>query len=220
MSQPEGPDILRPGGKGNAVFFISAVCYNADNRFMKKIMCMLFFMAALSFSFSEVVFEAGLGSGYVFYGDDDLKDVLSDFDQDSQMILCGEAAWKFGLAQTVYLAFGADSVFDGRWKGSNHVYLWDYCGFAGFDVYPGFGGLCAGVQYCFGRRTNFLDLPHEESDVSSTGWGNGFAFALSYDFFYNKEKGLSPVIAAAWRHMPRGGSSDDILEVKVRIRNK
>ena len=49
-----------------------------------------FFLFACFFSvfavFAEPQFEFGVGSGYVFYGDKDLKNLLSDFDQKNDVM--------------------------------------------------------------------------------------------------------------------------------------
>lgn len=179
-----------------------------------------FFLFACFFAvfavFAEPQFEFGVGSGYVFYGDKDLKNLLSDFDQKSQVILCGDFSVDFPVAEPVKLVFGMDSIMDARWKGSEHFILWDYCGFAGFKIYPGLAGLCTTIQYCLGRRTDFVSLQDIEDYIESTNFGNGFAFGISYDFGYGK-KSYAPEVCANWRHMPRGGSSDNILEVKFRL---
>ena len=131
-----------------------------------------FFLFACFFSvfavFAEPQFEFGVGSGYVFYGDKDLKNLLSDFDQKSQVILCGDFSVDFPVAEPVKLVFGMDSIMDARWKGSEHFILWDYCGFAGFKIYPGLAGLCTTIQYCLGRRTDFVSLQDIEDYIEST----------------------------------------------------
>ncbi len=184
---------------------------------MKKTVILFILLFSSVFAFAGVDYELGLGSGYVFYGDDELSDALDSFDQSGQIILCGNFGFSFPLAEPVDFVMGADSIIDGRWKGSNHVFLWDYAAVAGFDVYPGFGGLSCSVQYCFGRRTDFMSLTDDEH-INSTKWGNGFAFGIGYDFCYGR-KGMAPVVSASWRHMPRGNScSDDILELKLKIK--
>lgn len=185
---------------------------------MKKLFSILL-ICTLAFSsvFASAAFEAGLGSGYVFYGDKGLRDLLSELDDNSQVIACGDISFCVPLASPVNLVFGADSVVDARWKGGQHINLWDYCGFAGFEVYPGLAGLCTAVEYCFGRRTDFISLDNVDSTVRSTDWGNGFAFSLGYDFGYGRQ-GFAPKLCAFFRHMPRGGSSDNIIEIKFKLK--
>ncbi|MGI5059158.1 hypothetical protein [Treponema pectinovorum] len=173
-----------------------------------------FFIAFSCFAKPNIKF--GIGSGYVFYGDKDLKSKLDSFNRSAQMILCSDAVFFIPLAQNISLTFGADTIIDARWKGSNHIYLWDYCGTFGFRFYPGFAGLNADVQYCLGRRTDFFGLSDQDEYIHSSDFGNGFAFSLAYDFGWQK-KGFDPEICASWRHMPRGGSSDNIIEVKFRF---
>lgn len=172
---------------------------------------------SLSFScFAKTNFKVGLGSGYVFYGDKDLRNTLNSMNRSAQMIVCSDFVFCVPLAESVLLTFGADTLMDARWKGSSHIYLWDYCATFGFRIYPGIAGLNADVQYCLGRRTDFYSLSDQDEYIHSSDWGNGFAFSLAYDFGWKKE-GFAPEISASWRHMPRGGSSDNILEVKFRI---
>ena len=186
---------------------------------MKKIFC---FFLCVFFAFPSIFASAsvdfGLGSGYIFYGSKSLKHVLNNFDQSSQIILCADADFSIPLGESIFFTIGADSIIDARWKGSHHIYLWDYAALAGFNFYPDLGGLLCSVDYCLGRRTDFVSLENND-DTTSTKWGNGFAFALAYDFGFVGTT-FAPVIAASWRHMPRGGSSDNILELKLRIRTK
>lgn len=188
---------------------------------MKKILCTLAcifaFFALPSAVSAGIKTEFGLGSGYVFYGDDDLRDFLSDFGSSSQVILCGDCMLDIPLADSVTFIFGLDSILDARWKGSDSVILWDYCGFAGFNIYPGLAGLYGTAGYCVGRRTDFFNLTEAENTIKNTSFGNGFAFGLGYDFGYSKLH-FAPQLSASWRHIPRGGSSDDILEIKFRIK--
>ncbi len=197
-------------------FFCHCRHFFSDIQNMKKYLCLFLSFIASSFIFAQANFSFGLGSGYVFYGDSNVKDLLADFDQTSQVIACSDFSVAFPLAKTVKLAFGLDSILDARWKGSQHIILWDYCVFGGFNVYPGLAGLFADVQYCFGRRTDFYSLKGQDDEIESTGFGNGFAFGFGYDFGYDK-KGWAPQVGASWRHMPRGGSSDNILEVKFHL---
>lgn len=184
---------------------------------MKKLLSILLLCI---FAFSPVFaasFEAGLGSGYVFYGDRELRDLLSELDNPSQVIACGDISFCVPLAEPVNLVFGADSVIDARWKGGQHINLWDYCGFVGFEIYPGIAGLFGTVGYCFGRRTDFISLDDTDSTVRSTDWGNGFEFSIGYDFGFGRS-GFAPKLCGAFRHMPRGGSSDNIVEVKFKLK--
>ncbi|MDY4708275.1 MAG: hypothetical protein SO390_07935, partial [Candidatus Treponema excrementipullorum] len=67
-----------------------------------------------------------------------------------------------------------------------------------------------------GRRNDFIDMVSIGKLQPATQWGNGFRFLLEYDFFYNN-KGVSPVVGAAWRHVPRGGFSDNALSVYLKF---
>lgn len=187
---------------------------------MKKITIILcFLLIVVSKSFSATSFEFGIGSGFVFYGDEKTKDLISLVDDTNQIILSGSGSFLFSVAPSVKFALGVDSLFDAHWHGGNYIYLWDYCGFLGVRVYPGFAGLICGVNYCLGRRTDFYNFKNAEEDVNSTKFGNGFSFSLGYDFGFER-KGWAPLISAGWRRMPRGGSSDNIISVSVKVSSK
>lgn len=185
---------------------------------MKKLTLLFVLLLTLTTSAFALDFEFGLGSGYVLYGGKHVKSLVNGFDQKSQVILSTDVEMKMPVASVLNLTFGIDSIFDGRWKGSHHIYLWDYACSAGVDVYPGIGGLRCSVKYCLGRRTDFVNLP-EDDDIRSTDFGNGFEFAAGWDFGWGRS-GLSPVVEAAWRHMPRGGASDNVLDLKLKLKFK
>ncbi len=192
-----------------------------DNKGMKKI---LFLLALLMPAFSLFAEESaknkvefGLGSGYVFYGDTARKRI-DKISGSSQFIVAGDAAYLVRLNGPVYFCLGGDLTFDAHWKGSDHVYCWDYCFDAGFRIYPGLAGLACTVNYCLGRRTDFIELPGEPGTESSS-WGNGFKFGIAYDFSYNSD-GFAPEVGINFRRMPRGGNeSDNILGVFLRIKS-
>ncbi len=164
-------------------------------------------------------FNIGVGSGYTFYGDRKTKDRISVIDKTNQIILYTDASFKLPLADIVYINFGADNIFDARWKGGRHLYILDYSFLTGFSVYPGLQGLYFSIDYALGCRTSFYDAGTDDDDVYSSQWGNGFKFGLGYDFSANST-GFSPVIGSFWRHMPRGGSSDNTIGVFIRFECK
>lgn len=162
-------------------------------------------------------FEFGIGSGYVFYGDHEMKDHIDSIGDPSQFVLAGDCAYLIRLNGPVYFCLGADILFDGHWNGGHHVYIWDYCGEAGFRIYPGIAGLACNVNYCLGRATEFYDLTDSEGSGSSA-WGNGYKFGVVYDFSYNSD-GIAPEIGINFRHMPRGGNeSDNVFCVFLRLK--
>jgi len=163
--------------------------------------------------------EFGIGSGYVFYGDHSIKDKIDSIGDPSQFVVAGDAAYLIRLNGPVYFCLGADLLFDGHWNGGNHVYVLDYCGDAGFRIYPGIAGLACTVNYCIGRETAFYKLPSPVGDgTESSSWGNGYKFGVAYDFSYNSD-GIAPEVGMNFRHMPRGGNeSDNIFCVYIRLK--
>lgn len=198
--------------------------YRNFEGFMKKNISVFTVIFALFFIFfaEEVYsagFEMGIGSGYVFYGDSETKDLVSAMNSENfnRFIIGGEAG--FFIPLTDILVFTADSeiMSDLFWKGSRHCYFLDYAFNGGIKMYPGLKGLAFSVAYTLGRRTSFIKMYNQDSIISSTSWGNGFKFAVDYDIKYGKD-GICPVIGAYWRHVPRGNSfSDNTLSIYLKL---
>ena len=188
---------------------------------MKKLVCFAVMIALAAAVFAAPIgFEFGIGSGYVFYGSDSVRDRNKLLSDPNQVLLNVNTGALYRIAPQVYFCFGFDSMLDMRWSGSNHINLVDYAGLMGFHIYPGLAGLVGSVEYALGRRTDFISTNDGDDEaIHSTQWGNGFRFGLAYDFAYNGV-GFAPVIGASWRHMPRGGSSDDIIAVYIRLATK
>lgn len=177
----------------------------------------LIFSSSFVFSYSPG-FEFGVGSGYVHYGDKETRDRNSELGSGNQVILTTDARILFPLAAQMYLSLGADSTFDGRWNGG-HIFLVDYSFLLGFRMYPGLAGLVCSVDYALGRRTDFLDFD-DYDETQSTEWGNGFRFALGYDFSVHTNGYFAPTLGAAWKSMPRGGSRDNLITVFLKFGNR
>lgn len=190
---------------------------------MKKRICIIMALALTIFGVyaaePKAGLELGIGSGYVFYGDRASKDLVSDMNSNdfSRFILSSDVGFFIPLANIVYFTTNAELMSDLFWKGNEKCYFFDYAFNTGLRMYPGLGGLAFGVAYSLGRRTSVIDLDSVGSDTVSTSWGNGFRFDVVYDIRYGKE-GVSPVVGAYWRHMPRGDSySDNSLSVFLRL---
>lgn len=201
----------------------NALCIPEDFA-MKKlcIVCAALLLSSVSLFAAErrpVGYEFGIGSGFIFYGSDDVRDENSSFDASNQIILATNASALFPLADSVFFAAGADSTFDFRWRGGDHLNRWDYAGLVGFRVYPGLAGLICSVEYALGRRTDFTNFDDKDEVVDSTSWGNGFKLGVSYDFTGGNGT-FAPILGASWRHMPRGGYSDDALVIFFKVSGK
>lgn len=182
----------------------------------KKYLLSVVFLFLLGIqAFSAAGFEFGIGSGYVFYGSRETKNRNSAISDSSQVILSTDAAFLFPLNDYISFSFGEDSTFDLRWSGDDHIYLIDYAFLTGFRVYPDMGGLFASVDYAIGRRTDFISIP-EFDGTKNSEWGNGFKFALGYDFSYHL-KSFAPELVVSLKSMPRGGSRDNIFGVSLKL---
>ena len=166
-------------------------------------------------AFSRSGFEAGIGSGYIFYGDKEVKERNKLLGDTNQSVLYLDAHALFPLDDSLFITLGTDSVFDFRWKDGNHVYLIDQAFLLGLRVYPNLAGFFVSMDYSVGKRTDFVELDDYDDTVSSK-WGNGFKFAVGYDFSYHL-KSYAPVLYASLKSMPRGGSRDNILCVALKL---
>ncbi len=83
----------------------------------------VFFAAAEKKSSAGV--EFGIGSGYVFYGDQKTKDLISDMNSDgfSRFIIGGDAGFYIPLADMVLFTGDAELMTDLFWKGNDHCYF-------------------------------------------------------------------------------------------------
>ncbi len=163
--------------------------------------------------------QFSIGSGYTFYGDRGMKDLVSDMNSDdfSRIILGGDAGIFGVLTDNVHLIGGCDLMTDLFWKGGQHCYIFDYSFLAGLRVYPGLGGFSFSVLYALGRRSAVIDLDYRKSETVHSSWGNGFKLALEYDMKYG-QTGIAPVFGAAWKHMPRGNdNADNTVSVYLRF---
>jgi hypothetical protein len=179
----------------------------------KKILLFLVFFAFLAFpSFSGTGFEVGLGSGYIFYGNDNAKSAVNS---SNQVILSTDAAFFLTMNDFIFFSLGGDAFFDFRWGSGEHIYLIDYAFLAGIRVYPNLWGLFISMDYALGRRTDFISTEKYDGR-ESTSWGNGFKFSLGYDFSAHM-KSFAPELVVSLKSMPRGGSRDNLLGVSLRL---
>ena len=189
------------------------------DRKMKKtfliLLCMFTFTFAFSMANGRILSGGSIGTGAIFYGNSTNLSEVSDF---SRFIVEGDLFAAFVLDESVNFNAGVVSVWDFHFHDKQHYILGDYGFYGGARVYPGLMGLCVGVDYILGRRTDFISLKDENvtNGIFSTAWGNGFRFLVEYDFTYGGV-GFAPVIGASWRQMPRGGSADNILSIYFRM---
>ncbi len=183
---------------------------------MKKflILPLIFVFFAIP-AFSSTGFEIGLGSGYVSYGGKSTKNLTDALGEKNQSVIYCDASFLIQPHKNILFALGSDCVSDFRWKGKDHIYLIDYAFLAGFRVYPNLAGLFFGLDYAVGRRSDFVSLNDHEYSQDSR-WGNGFKFALGYDFSCHLNS-IAPVLAASFKSMPRGNCRDNIFCVSLKL---
>lgn len=168
----------------------------------------------------RVAFEAGVGTGFARYGSSETRDLISSSDAESGFVADFSAFFFVPIEKRAFLALGADSVLDANWGGGESVVLWDYSFHVGFRIYPNLAGLCLNVSYALGRRTDFIDAEiggENLETTESTCWGNGFLFGAFYDFTYHTSF-LAPEVGVSWKRMPRGGSSDNYINVSLKLK--
>lgn len=162
---------------------------------------------------NRIVFNGSIGTAAAIYGNNPVPDSAADF---PRFVLEADLSAGFVLDTAVRFNVGAVSACDFRVKNGNHCNLIDYAFYGGVRLYPGLAGLCFGVDYMLGRRTDFISLPDVDDSVASAPWGNGFRFLAEYDFT-SGGTGFAPVVGCGWRHMPRGGSSDNLISIFFRM---
>lgn len=165
--------------------------------------------------FSRGAFSLGLGSGFVFYGDEKLRNALDAFDADTKFTLMGDTSFSLDLSGAVKLTFGLVGFMDSRWSGEDDILLMDYAATVGFDFYPTRSGFFFSVDYCLGQRFDMLEASSDDSIVSAAG--NGFALEAGYNFAYPRNA-FGFILSASWRQMARGNySNDNIIDIKVKL---
>ena len=192
---------------------------------MKKLFC---FLSSIIFSavVSSAVFSLdrhvrltlGFGTGYIFYGDDDVETSISG---SSRAIAVTDFLLHIPLAERLDFITGADCTGDFVISGSEHFLRYDYAFLGGLEVHTPLDGLSFSLSYALGRRSNFVALKYSDGDLhkchGNTRWGNGFKFSLDYDFGAITG-GWAPLVGAFWRNMPRGNDErDNALAVYFRI---
>lgn len=181
--------------------------------------------SAFSGEFKDnIAFDIGIGAGFARYGSSETRSMMKAVPDNHTVVFNADALFLYPLEKRIFLTVGFDTVFDAKWGNGEHIYLWDYSFVAGFRVYPNLGGLCIDVQYALGRRTDFFDFEMKKDGVptkmdgkENTNWGNGFVIGLAYDFSYHMSF-IAPELAFNWKHIPRGNSSDNYLNICIRLK--
>lgn len=182
---------------------------------MKKIFAIAFLLLTVTLGFSEdnkkiIGFDAGLVTCIPVYGD-------TSSPYKNRVIIGADGDVTFKLGKPLKFMVGADFISDINWDGNLHSNHIDYAFWGGIKVYPGIGGLNGSLAYAIGARSDFEEdkffyfdgTARNETNVSTTAWGNGFRLGVEYDFLYNSSRRTLPAVGFFYRFMPRGSSSYD-----------
>lgn len=150
----------------------------------------------------------GLISGVPIYSDETIKEVNSTL-TGGVRIICGADVYA-NLNPNEFTSFfaGVDLLSDFNNLTpyySNHLSL-DFP--IGIKVYPKLAGLCVGLGYNLGFRTDYYNTEEKGKENGQSNWGNGFKLLVEYDFSHSGSRFL-PAIGLYWKHMPRGNSTYD-----------
>lgn len=185
----------------------------------------IFFMVIPCSARSNYIdFGVSLSSGFNVHTNGDLaKDNILYTDSSAAKILIGTSAdVAFHLTEPVHIFAGADVFADFIFKDALYYHTIDYALYSGIKIFPGFNGLSFSIAYAFGNRTDFVNIVDEENTLKGScmaKWGNGFRLSLEYDFLYDTDAALCPMVGFYYRCMPRGNNNyDNIFAAYVGLR--
>ena len=184
---------------------------------MKKILGLIFSFAlcftALSAKENLISFTAGLTSGFPIYGTNSVVSTGSEIEKGNRVILGGTVALNLNLIKQVSFFLGNDLLWDVTWNSSEKSSKLHVSFPLGIKVYPGLGGLNAGLAYTLGFRADSIITDEAGEYNGSSPWGNGFKFQVEYNFAHEGKSRYYPSIGGYWNLMPRGNESYDNLIV-------
>ncbi|MBQ0161884.1 MAG: hypothetical protein KBS84_01830 [Treponema sp.] len=163
-------------------------------------------------------FQFALGADIPFYGDSvqwNNHERMSN-DKYGRVILGGDVGFTLKFAEPLFMVFDFETCSDFAFNKDYNCNCIDYAFCLGFQFYPGWGNLSFTLAYALGYRADFIKLSDEYAEARKTKWGNGFKFAMEYDFF--KGGGTIPAAGISYRFMPRGYDEyDNILSIYFRL---
>ena len=187
----------------------------------------LVFIALIAVSFSGFAeadrilrFDAGVCSGYPFYGDQQISESNDTFNNGvyNRFFIGPVINLSFKISKPFKFVLGADTLFDLVWNGSLYNNHFDYACYGGVKFYPGLKGFNAGVYYAGGQRLDYCNQSDVAPLFNATSWGNGFRISLEYDFLYESSSEVMPVLGVYYRFMPRGYYTyDNILAFYIML---
>lgn len=154
----------------------------------------------------------GLASGIPIYGTDSIISTGKEIDKPSRVIIGTTTSLNLNIIKQVTFFTGGDTLFDFVWDSKQHANKIHVSFPLGIKIYPGLGGLNAGLAYTLGFRIDSINTTKHEHEGIST-WGNGFRLSLEYNFAHEGNSRFLPSIGGYWNLMPRGNKSYDNLIV-------
>ena len=155
--------------------------------------------------------DAGVASGYIFYGDEQVPALNENLNNGiyNRFFIGPLISLSFKIAKPCKFVLGSETFFDLAWNGSYYNRHFDYSVYGGIKFYPGLKGFNIGAYYAGGQRLDYSNCCNP--GFNSTSWGNGFRFTLEYDFLYESSSEVMPVFGISYRFMPRGDNFYDSI---------
>ena len=138
-------------------------------------------------------FSIGLSSGIPIYGSGSVISTGSEIDKPSRVIIGTTAALNLNIIKQVSFFTGGDVLFDFVWDSNQYANKIHVAFPLGLKIYPGLGGLNAGLAYTLGFRTDSIKTSEHEHEGITT-WGNGFKFSIEYNFAHDGNSRFLPSI--------------------------
>ena len=182
-------------------------------KFLSILIISLIACSALSAAESLFSFSAGLSSGVPFYGSNSAISTGSEIEKGNRVILGSVFSINVNPIKQASFYIGNDNVWDITWSAQEKSSKLHVSFPVGIKVYPGLGGLNAGLAYTLGFRNDIINTNAAGEYNGTTPWGNGFKFQLEYNFAHEGSSRYLPSIGGYWNLMPRGNDSYDNLIV-------
>ncbi len=158
-------------------------------------------------------FSTALSSGVPVYGTNSVVSTGSEIEKGNRVILGVNTAVNINPIEQATFYIGNDILWDYTWNASEQSSKTHISIPLGIKIYPGLGGLNAGLAYTLGVRIDNIKTDKAGSYNGSTPWGNGFKFQVEYNFAHDGSSRYLPSIGGYWNLMPRGNNSYDNLIV-------
>ena len=184
---------------------------------MKKFAIIFFLIFTFCFTLSAkedfFSFSAGLSSGVPVYGRNSVVSTGNEIEKGNRVILGSTIAANLNVLKQISFYLGNDILWDITWNASDKSSKLHVSFPLGIKIYPGIGGLNAGLAYTLGFRADNIKVQELGDYNAITPWGNGFKFQVEYNFAHEGKSKYYPSIGGYWNLMPRGNNSYDNLIV-------